>query len=101
MTTPHSQTPRLKISVIIPTKNRGGELSQTLEHVLAQTRPPDELIVVDQSRADSFGETLAECAGPRLVHIRDAGIRGLPAARNVGFAASAGDIICFLDDDVT
>jgi glycosyltransferase involved in cell wall biosynthesis len=98
---PHSETSRVKISVIIPTRDRAGDLSQTLDGVLAQTRPPDELIVVDQSRADDLGERVAEYAGPRLIHIRDTKIRGLPAARNVGFAASAGDLVCFLDDDVT
>lgn len=101
MTTPRARTSRVKISVIIPTKDRGDDLRQTLECVLAQTRPPDELIVVDQGRADSLSEMLAQYAGPRLLHIRDPEITGLPAARNVGFAASAGDLVCFLDDDVT
>src|SRR5947209_4140527 len=98
---PHSETSRIKISVIIPTKDRGGDLSQTLGCVMSQTRPPDELIVVDQSRADDLSEVPAEYAGPRLIHIRDPEIRGLPSARNVGFATSAGDLVCFLDDDVT
>jgi glycosyltransferase involved in cell wall biosynthesis len=98
---PHAETPRLSISVVIPTKDRPGDLAQTLECVLAQTRAPDELIVVDQGRAGDVSEALAGCVGTRLIHIRDPGIRGLPAARNVGFAASRGDLVCFLDDDMT
>jgi hypothetical protein len=42
MTTPRAQTSRLKISVVIPTKDRVADLSRTPECLLAQTRPPDE-----------------------------------------------------------
>lgn len=98
---PHAETSRLSISVVIPTKDRAGDLSQTLKCVRAQTRAPDELIVVDQGRAGDVSEALAVYADLRPVHIRDSEIRGLPAARNVGFAASKGALVCFLDDDVT
>src|ERR1043166_1269809 len=98
---PHAETSRPSISVVIPTKDRAADLAQTLKCVLSQTRPPDELIVVDQGCAGDACEVLAECADLRPVHIRDSEIRGLPAARNVGFAASMGDLVCFLDDDVT
>lgn len=98
---PLAETSRLSISVIIPTKDRAADLARTLKCVTAQTRAPDELVVVDQGRAGDADEALAGCVGPRLIHIRDTEIRGLPAARNVGFAASTGDLVCFLDDDVT
>jgi glycosyltransferase involved in cell wall biosynthesis len=96
-----AETSRLSISVIIPTRDRADDLARTLKSVLSQTRAPDELIVVDQGRACDVSGPPAECSGTRLVHIRDPGIRGLPAARNVGFAASTGDLVCYLDDDVT
>ena len=89
------------MSVVIPTKDRGGDLSQTLECVMAQTRLPDELIIVDQSRTDDARERLAKFDVHNLTHIRDTEIKGLPMARNVGFEASSGDLVCFLDDDVT
>ena len=98
---PHAETSRLSISVVIPTKDCASDLAQTLKCVRAQTRAPDELIVVDQSRAGDAREALAEYADLRPIHIRDTEIRGLPAARNVGFAASKGDLVCFFDDDVT
>jgi GT2 family glycosyltransferase len=98
---PHTDASRLKISVIIPTRNRATDLARTLACLAAQTRPPDELILVDQSLSDEARERSGEYAWRRLIHIRDPGIKGLPAARNVGFAASTGDVVCFLDDDVT
>ncbi len=90
----------MKISVIIPTKNRAADLSQTLASVLAQTRMPDELIVVDQSFEKPV-DTSGASEAVRIAHIWNPQINGLPMARNVGFAASTGDIICFLDDDVS
>src|ERR1051325_1823564 len=101
MSTPLADTSRIRMSVIIPTKDRGGDLSQTLECVMAQTRLPDELIIVDQSRTDDARERLAKFDVRHLTHIRDTEIKGLPMARNVGFEASSGDLVCFLDDDVT
>jgi glycosyltransferase involved in cell wall biosynthesis len=98
---PHADASRLKISVVIPTKDRAADLARTLSCLAVQTRPPDELILVDQSLSDEASEGLGEYDWRRLVHLRDPSIKGLPAARNVGFAASTGDVICFLDDDVT
>jgi GT2 family glycosyltransferase len=37
----------------------------------------------------------------RLIYIWDRNITGLPMARNAGFAASKGDLVCYLDDDIT
>jgi glycosyltransferase involved in cell wall biosynthesis len=98
---PHSDASRIKISVVIPTKNRAVDLGRTLASLVAQTRPPDELILVDQSLSDEAKERSGEYAWRRLIHIRDPEIKGLPAARNIGFALSTGDVVCFFDDDIT
>jgi glycosyltransferase involved in cell wall biosynthesis len=93
------------ISVLIPTRNRPRDLIETAEAIASQTRLPDELIVVDQSVAGDSSRQLKEIfaghPGVRLIHIRDPAITGLPAARNAGFAASTGDLVCYLDDDIT
>jgi glycosyltransferase involved in cell wall biosynthesis len=94
----------VKLSVIIPTKNRQRDLLETLRALGAQTRPADELIIVDQSPADSNGTEvwkLSEAAAAVSAYIWDWTITGLPMARNVGFSASTGDIVCYLDDDTT
>ena len=93
------------ISLIIPTRNRPADLIETAQAIIAQTRLPDELIVVDQSAAGDSSrrlkEIVAEQPAVRLIYIWDRSITGLPMARNAGFAASTGDLICYLDDDIT
>ena len=95
----------MALSVIIPTKNRLSDLLETTRSLLVQTRPPDELIVVDQSAASESGIALTRMLKgssiPRFVNIWDPSITGLTMARNVGFSECTGDIVCYLDDDTT
>src|SRR5215831_17334690 len=93
------------ISLIIPTRNRPADLLETVQAVLNQTRLPDELIVVDQSATPDNHRPLEEMLdarpGVRLIYIWDRAIAGIPMARNAGFAASTGELVCYLDDDIT
>jgi GT2 family glycosyltransferase len=92
------------ISAVIPTKNRPLDLENAVMSVVCQHRPPDELLVIDQS---PDGESrrrveaaLAAVRGTTLVYVHDAGIAGLVAAKQVAVSQARGDIICFLEDDV-
>ena len=85
------------ISIIIPCYNSGRTLPQTLESVRAQTLAPREVIVVDDGSTDP--ETVAlldSLTDVRLVRQPNC---GLPAARNAGFAAAAGEYVLPLDSD--
>jgi glycosyltransferase involved in cell wall biosynthesis len=97
--------PRTTISVVIPTINRPADLVETAQAVAAQTRLPDELIVVDQSPTANTSNRLRQLfacqPAVRLIYIWNPAIIGLPMARNAGFDASTGDLICYLDDDIT
>src|SRR5215472_17373493 len=96
---------RTAISLIIPTKNRPADLLETVDAILKQTRCPDELIIVDQSTTGCSSievrQALASWPDTRLIYVCDRNITGLPMARNAGFAASTGDLVCYLDDDIT
>jgi glycosyltransferase involved in cell wall biosynthesis len=87
----------LRISVIIPVHNPGDLLNQALDSVLAQTRPADEILVVDdgseQDVAAVFGADYPGVAFHRRPH------RGVSAARNAGISLARGDLIAFLDGD--
>lgn len=85
------------VAVIIPTYNRAHLLRQALESVLAQSRPPDEIIVVDDGSTDDTAQTLAGYA-PRIRYLRKPN-GGVPSALNYGLAATDADFIAFLDDD--
>jgi glycosyltransferase involved in cell wall biosynthesis len=53
----------LTVSVAIATYNRAGMVRQAIEAALAQTRPPDEIVVADDASADPTWAALTELAG--------------------------------------
>jgi GT2 family glycosyltransferase len=98
----------LAVSVVIPTKNRPDDLALAVASVLSQTKPPSELIVVDQSpgpesenKIRSFFDADGGSGPTRLVYIHDTEIVGLVDAKRVASARAVGDVVCFLEDDVT
>lgn len=95
----------MKISIVIPTKNRPEDLLKAVASIVAQARLPDELILVDQSDSDASRravQDMVKAAGDaiRLIHIYDPRVRGLVDAKRVGASNSSGDVVCFLEDDV-
>jgi len=89
-----SPTPR--VSVIVPTYNRGWILKDAIESVLAQTFQGIELIVVDDGSTDNTPEILR--GYENLISLPQAN-RGVSAARNRGIAHAKGSLIAFLDSD--
>jgi cellulose synthase/poly-beta-1,6-N-acetylglucosamine synthase-like glycosyltransferase len=89
------------VSVVIPTCNRPRFFIEAVESVLAQTRPPDEVVVVDDGAAGVATEALRTVTWPGSVAVTvlPGPCRGPAAARNTGIRAAAGDLVAFLDDD--
>ncbi|HRP72399.1 MAG TPA: glycosyltransferase [Luteimonas sp.] len=85
-------------SVIIPTWNRRELIGRAIDSVLAQTRPVDEVIVVDDGSTDDTQAYLADRYGERISCIRQANA-GVSAARNRGLAMARGRYIALLDSD--
>ena len=86
------------LAVIVPTYRRPGAVCALLGDVLAQWRPGDEIVVVDQSPEVDRAPVAAFCAaqaGISLLHAPP----GLPAARNLGIGRSTAPAVLFLDDD--
>lgn len=86
-----------KISVIIPNYNRAHCLGLTVENMLTQTRPPDEVIVVDSGSTDSSIEVIRSFGKAILLIEADNG--GPGAARNLGLQIASGEFIQFMDSD--
>ena len=86
----------MKVSVVIPARNAAAHLSLALTSLWAQTRVPDECIVVVGPSTDATLEIVR--ADARLTVIAQSGT-GLADARNVGVAATTGDVVAFLDAD--
>lgn len=108
------------ISVIIPAYNAAQYLGAAIDSVLTQTRPPDEIIVVNDGSTDetlsvlerlSTAEAVSAREQPPLAGARVYERRGIPirvicqenagpaVARNTGVHAAQGNWIAFLDSD--
>ncbi len=88
---------RRRVSVVIPVRDRAAMLPDAIESLLDQTRPPDEIVVVDDASVDNT-RGVAQSYGERVV-VLDSDGSGPAAARNVGIAAAIGEFIGFLDSD--
>jgi glycosyltransferase involved in cell wall biosynthesis len=85
------------ISVVIPAYNSAAHLARALDSVLAQTRPAEEILVVDDGSTDATAE-VARSYGDAVRLIAQANA-GAAAARNAGIRAARGTWIAFLDAD--
>jgi GT2 family glycosyltransferase len=84
----------MKISVVIVTRNRNRDCTETVESLLKQTVLPAEVIVVDSGSLIPF-----VYEHPKLKVIRINSEIGLSLSRNLGIQASIGNIVAFIDDD--
>lgn len=85
------------ITVVIPTYNRAEWLPATVESVLQQTRPADEVLIVDDGSRDDT-ETVCRAFPAPVRYVRQANA-GVSAARNRGVREARGEWIAFLDSD--
>ena len=87
------------ISVVIPTYGRAEYLLAAIDSVLAQTRPPGEIIVVDDGSPDDTGARVAPLVQAGRVRYVRRENGGMAAARNTGAALATREFLLFLDDD--
>ena len=92
-----------KVSVVVPTYNRCGLLTRTLDSLISQIAPGlryEVLVVDNNSRDDTRG--VVDAIGRRHAHLRYVfePRQGVSHARNAGIAASRAPLIAFIDDDV-
>ena len=85
------------VSIIINNYNYGSFLAEAIDSALNQTYSPVEVIVVDDGSTDNSREIIANYKDRIIPLLQENG--GQASAYNAGFAASSGEIICFLDSD--
>jgi glycosyltransferase involved in cell wall biosynthesis len=85
------------VSVVIPTCNRADLVLRALASVRAQTRPPSEILVVDDGSTDATIERI-RAAFPEVTLLEQKN-SGVSAARNTGIQKARGTFIALLDSD--
>ena len=86
----------LSLSVIVCAHNEARYLGACLHSLLAQSRPPDEILVVNNASTDETGAVAAKIPGVRVL---DEPRKGLVVARETGRRAATGDVLVYLDAD--
>lgn len=87
-----------RLCCIMPSFNYGRFIETALDSVLAQTRPADEVIVIDDGSTDGTLEKLAKYAG-RVRVVRNAKNLGLSATRNRAIALTDCEYVISIDAD--
>jgi len=93
----------MKLSIVIATRDRAARLATALDSLRTQQGAPEfEVIVADNGSSDDTAGVVAEFAlrAPFSLRRVYAGEPNRGAARNAGVAASSGEIVTFVDDDV-
>jgi GT2 family glycosyltransferase len=85
------------VSVVIPAWNVQAYIAGAIDSVLAQTRPADEIIVVDDGSTDNTAQIVRRY-GTCVRYLRQPQT-GAAEARNRGITEAAGRWIAFLDAD--
>jgi glycosyltransferase involved in cell wall biosynthesis len=88
-----------KVSIVIPTYNRGYIIRDALDSIFKQTYKHFELIIVDDGSTDNTHEIVRSVVSKDVRYIKHETNRGCSAAYNTGMQAASGQLIGFLDSD--
>lgn len=86
----------LSISVIVCAYNEAEFLPACLHSLLAQSRIPDEILVVNNASSDATGDVARRVPGVRVV---DEPRKGLVQARETGRLHAQGELLVYVDAD--
>ncbi len=90
---------RYRVSLVIPAYRDSLTLARALDSVFRQTRPADEVVLVNDNSPESEAIETILARYPVVRYFRNPVNIGLAATRNRGVELASGDVICFLDAD--
>src|SRR5262245_65774100 len=85
---------RMTISAIVCAYNEESMLAPALHSLLAQTRVPDEVVLINNASTDGTRAVAEEIPGVRIV---DEPEKGLVKARAAGLRAATGDVLWYIE----
>ena len=90
----------MSVTIVVPTRDRGTLLAETVHALLATASPHTEILIVDQStEADSQRAANAIARADRRIRLVPTATVGSSAARNLGAALSTAEVVAYCDDD--
>ncbi len=87
-----------RVTAYIPAYNVSEYLARTIEGLLSQTHPFDEVLVIDDGSKDDSVEIASRY--PEVTLIRHPVNKGLAAARNTALGAARNELVASVDADV-
>jgi glycosyltransferase involved in cell wall biosynthesis len=86
------------VTAVVAAYNAELWIGETISAILGQTRPPDEVVVVDDGSTDATAQILRGLDD--AIHVVTRANGGCPAAFNTAFGAASGDYVamCGADD---
>lgn len=96
--------PAPRVAVVVPSYNHGRFIEEALTSAIRQTRPPDEIHVIDDGSVDdsvAIIERVLGGAGAIRCSLRVQRNQGISATRNALVEGVSADYVAFLDSDDT
>lgn len=87
---------KIPVAIIVPCHNYGRFIGATVERICAQTKQPEEIIVVDDGSTDETSEACSRYNQIKYIYQSNG---GPSSARNAGLDASTAEYVMFLDAD--
>ncbi len=90
----------MRVSLIVTIKNEKGSIRRLLDSLTAQSRAPDELVIVDGGSTDGTLEVLRENPWRLPLELVELPGSNISQGRNAAIRAASGDVICSTDAGV-
>lgn len=91
------QSKNSRVSVVVPVYNGKQTICETVDALLNQTLPPQEIIIVDDGSTDGTEEVLKKYSDKIILLSKQNG--GPASARNAGIRRANGSLVAFTDSD--
>lgn len=92
----------MKVSIVVPARDEEASIRELLDSLLAQTRPPDEIVIADGGSTDATPQIIEEYitrgAPVRLIR---AGVALPGRGRNLGAAQASNEWLAFTDAGIS
>ncbi|ADZ09106.1 glycosyl transferase family 2 [Methanobacterium lacus] len=91
-----------KVSIILPTYNRGFIIGDCLKSVITQTYDNWELIIADDGSNDNTEDIIKGLSknNQKIIYYKNSQNLGLPGNRNKAIKEASGHVVFFIEDDM-